>query len=91
MEKRGVGRTLFPDGIGRKALIATMVVGGWIAFIVTITVIAFNKFNYQQAIAVAEHFGTPLGTAAFGVINLYLGINFAGKKNGNGGNPPTSG
>lgn len=75
--RRGFWGTILPDGLGRKAILVGMLVAGWIALTIVAVVMAFQRFEFEQAMQVVTVLALPLATTASALIGTFVGGNIA--------------
>jgi hypothetical protein len=73
---------LFPQGIGRKFIIAVMVIAGYIAHQITVTIYAFENLEFDAALDVAMVNGEKLGEMAIAAFAFYFILKAATDSNG---------
>ena len=75
-------RFLFPQGIGRKFVVAYTVVVGYLVHVMLVTWHAFARMEFSDALAVAQANGEQLGEMAMIAFGAYVLVKAATDTNG---------
>ena len=78
-------RGLFPQGIGRKFIIAYTVILAYIGHSILVTANAFIRMEFSEALRVAQENGERLGEMALAAFAAYILVKAATDTNGSRG------